>query len=80
MTDIESMLLNDIPYLNALNTSETAARALYKKYALPDIRYVYMYVTIKVQTNHFGIQIFLSSPNILFNIRNSKMAVFSSMI
>ena len=42
MTDIESMLLNDVPYLNALDSSESAARSLYKKYALPDIRYVYM--------------------------------------
>ena len=46
MTDIESMLLNDIPYLNALDSSESAARALHKKYALPDIRYS-IYITNK---------------------------------
>ena len=42
MTDIESMLLNDVPYLNVLDSSESAARSLFKKYALPDIRYIYI--------------------------------------
>ena len=38
MTDIDSLLYNDLHYLAALDTSEAAARALYKKFTLPDIR------------------------------------------
>ena len=40
MTDIESILLNDVPYLNALDSSESAAKSSFRKYALPDIRYM----------------------------------------
>lgn len=37
MANIES-ILEDIPYLSALESSASAARS-YKKFALPDIRY-----------------------------------------
>lgn len=37
MADVESML-NDIPYLTALDSSESIAKSLYKKFILPDIR------------------------------------------